>query len=99
MNLDLLKQLMGNCGAGSVEDVDPSRLDQLERRLQEAEKEAEKARLNERAAELEKAREQQLAWMRDYEDEINKLKRDVANVKEISDSLPEGCYRRIKLEP
>ncbi|KAM7303910.1 laminin subunit gamma-1 isoform X2 [Ixodes scapularis] len=83
----------------NVDEVDPGRLDELERRLAEAERELERARLAERLAELQKAREQQVLWMRDYEDEINQLKKDVANVRLISEALPDKCYRRIRLEP
>ncbi|CAN8019241.1 unnamed protein product, partial [Ixodes persulcatus] len=85
--------------AANVDEVDPGRLDELERRLAEAERELERARLAERLAELQKAREQQVLWMRDYEDEINQLKKDVANVRLISEALPDKCYRRIRLEP
>ncbi|KAH7979957.1 hypothetical protein HPB49_012193 [Dermacentor silvarum] len=83
----------------NVDSVDPGRLDQLERRLMEAEREAEKAKLDERLEELRTARQQQQGWMHDYEAQIEQLKRDVANVKDISDSLPNRCFRRIKLEP
>ncbi|KAL3200058.1 hypothetical protein MRX96_001267 [Rhipicephalus microplus] len=83
----------------NVDSVDPGRLDQLERRLMEAEREAEAARLDERLEELRAARQQQQGWMHDYEAQIEQLKRDVANVKDISDSLPDRCFRRIKLEP
>ncbi|XP_077506239.1 laminin subunit gamma-1 isoform X2 [Amblyomma americanum] len=83
----------------NVDNVDPRRLDQLEQRLMEAEGEAERARLDERLEELRGARQQQQGWMHDYEAQIEQLKRDVANVKDISDSLPDRCFRRIKLEP
>jgi hypothetical protein len=39
------------------------------------------------------------SWLKDYEDEINKLEEEVKNVKEISESLPNGCFREINLEP
>ncbi|XP_064457402.1 laminin subunit gamma-1-like isoform X3 [Ornithodoros turicata] len=83
----------------NVDDVDTGDLNRLEERLRQAERDMAQARLDDRVAELQNAREMQLGWMRDYEDEINKLKKDVANVKDISESLPEGCFRRIRLEP
>jgi coxsackievirus/adenovirus receptor len=48
---------------------------------------------------LKNIREDQNRWMRDYDDEIEKLRRDVANIADIRSSLPDGCYRRVKLEP
>ncbi|KAH7978958.1 hypothetical protein HPB49_007535 [Dermacentor silvarum] len=85
--------------AANVDSVDPGRLDQLERRLMEAEHEAEKAKLDERLEELRTACQQPQALMRDYKAQIEQLKRDVANAKDISDSLPDRGFRRIKLEP
>ena len=38
-------------------------------------------------------------WMKQYEDEHDHLRLEVDNVKEILDQLPEGCFKRIVLEP
>lgn len=82
-----------------LDSVDNSQLDDLERLLALAERELLNADLGARAEALREAQEEQKKWMKDYEDEIEQLKRDVANVEAIRHSLPEDCYRRLVLEP
>lgn len=82
-----------------VGDVDADQLRDLERKLAAAEKELEDADLDQRLGELRAARNLQSQWMRDYEEELEKLRHDVANVRSIRDALPKQCYRRIQLEP
>ncbi|XP_035207831.1 laminin subunit gamma-1-like [Stegodyphus dumicola] len=82
-----------------LDTVDSSQLDDLERLLALAEREFINADLGARAEALREAQEEQKQWMRDYEDEIEQLKKDVANVAAIRHSLPEDCYRRLVLEP
>ena len=82
-----------------MDEIDAPLLEDLERRLAKAEQELKDADLDNRMAELKNIREEQNRWMRDYDDEIEKLRRDVANIAEIRASLPDGCFRRLKLEP
>lgn len=83
----------------NLDVVDNTQLDDLERRLALAERELRHADLDAKAAALREAQEEQQRWMKDYEDEIEQLRRDVANVAAIRRSLPEDCYRRLVLEP
>lgn len=82
-----------------VEEIDSRLLEQLEQRLEEAEKELADANLSQRLLTLKTAREQQQTWIRNYESEIDQLKKDVANIQEIRHAIPETCFRRVRLEP
>ena len=37
--------------------------------------------------------------VRDYEEELARLRLDVDNVEAIKEALPDGCWKRLKLEP
>lgn len=38
-------------------------------------------------------------WVRDYEEELARLRLEVDNVEAIKEALPDGCWKRLKLEP
>lgn len=82
-----------------VQDIDGNLLNDLEKRLEQAEQELRNANLDNRLATLKTARDQQQMWMRNYELDIDRLKKDVANVNEIRLAIPDQCYRRVRLEP
>lgn len=82
-----------------MDDMDEKYLLELEQRLAEAEKERKNDNLDGRIAQLSKTFDEQKKWIHDYEDEVNKLQSDVANIAKIRESLPDGCYRRMRLEP
>jgi hypothetical protein len=42
---------------------------------------------------------QQAQWVKNYLDEVDRLQADVQNIEEISKSLPDGCWKRVQLEP
>lgn len=37
--------------------------------------------------------------MKQYQEEHDELRSEVDNIKDILDQLPDGCYKRIVLEP
>jgi len=82
-----------------LEDVDAGLLEELERRLLAAEQEMREADLDNQTALLKEARDAQAQLMHDYENEIDRLIKDVANIRQISETIPQQCYRRIRLEP
>ncbi|KAF8777898.1 Laminin subunit gamma-1 like protein [Argiope bruennichi] len=90
---DILRALDG------LDDIDESLLDQLEIRLEAAEKEQKEADFDSRMNELRQARDLQNQWMKDYTEEVERLKKDVANIADIRNALPDKCYRRVVLEP
>ncbi|KFM61673.1 hypothetical protein X975_09301, partial [Stegodyphus mimosarum] len=49
--------------------------------------------------ELRQARELQNQWAKDYAEEVAKMRKDVANIADIRNALPDKCYRRLVLEP
>ncbi|KAJ9596346.1 hypothetical protein L9F63_012621, partial [Diploptera punctata] len=82
-----------------VPHMDPAILDELELRLKEAEADFQGANLDSRIQELKDARIVQQQWMKNYQDEIERLQADVQNIEAISASLPDGCWRKVQLEP
>jgi len=42
---------------------------------------------------------QQAQWVKNYQDEVDRLQADVLNIEDISNSLPDGCWKRLQLEP
>lgn len=82
-----------------MEDMNENDLRGLEAKLEDAEKELKKNDLDQRVDTLQSMTDEQKLWIMNYENEIEKLQRDVRNVAQIRESLPDGCYRRIRLEP
>lgn len=90
---DILRDL------NSMDDMDEKYLFELENRLRDAEKDLKGTDLDSRVNQLEMLNKEQTKWIKDYEDEVNKLSADVANIAKIRESLPDGCFRRLHLEP
>lgn len=79
--------------------MDENYLQDLEQRLADAEKELKNSNLDLRIQDLQNLNQNQKGWIKDYQDEVNKLIRDVNNIAKIRESLPNGCFRRSRLEP
>lgn len=71
----------------------------LENRLAAAEQEVNRANLGEKLANLDEIKNIQNQNMKTFQNEIDQLDSDVNNIKLISDSLPDGCFKRTRLEP
>uniref|UniRef100_T1IVA6 Laminin subunit gamma-1 n=1 Tax=Strigamia maritima TaxID=126957 RepID=T1IVA6_STRMM len=82
-----------------ADDIDTNQLNELERKLKAAEMELETSGIEQRMKELEEAKLLQAKWVRDYEEEVKKLRIEVKNIQTISESLPDKCYKRVQLEP
>nr|CAD7454511.1 unnamed protein product [Timema tahoe] len=74
-------------------------LNQLERRLNAAEDELRQANLDQRLQSLREARNLQTQSMKNYDEELKYLRQEVENIEDINESLPEGCWKRMVLEP
>lgn len=74
-------------------------LHSLEKRLADAENDVTRANLDERLASLDEMKNLQNKWKKNYQYEIDQLENEVRNIKLIADSLPEGCFKRARLEP
>lgn len=90
---DILRQLSG------LAEIDTGKLDELEENLNKAEQRLIDANLEERYNALFAARQQQNQWVRDYTNELIKLREDVANIKKINETIPRTCFRNVELEP
>ncbi|BET00227.1 Laminin B (Domain IV) [Nesidiocoris tenuis] len=81
-----------------LSDIDEDRLNLLEKRLQEIQRTFEDANFEEQVNILNNARILQDQQIKSYEEEMEKLKKEVDKVKAIHDALPDGCYNRPNLE-
>ncbi|XP_039287282.1 laminin subunit gamma-1 [Nilaparvata lugens] len=82
-------------------DVDADALDRLEEKLARAEHEFMAVDLDKKLAELDEARIAQTQFLKDYEEELKRLKVEVDNIEEIDKALPnkDRCFKRTRLEP
>ena len=78
---------------------DDADLDRLEERLIAAEKEIQAANLDQRIRELTDAKNSQTQWVKNYEDEVARLRLEVENIDDIRKALPTECYKHLRLEP
>lgn len=79
--------------------LDDADLNRLEERLVAAEKEIKAANLDQRIRTLTDAKNLQTQWVKNYEDEVNRLRIEVENIDDIRKALPTDCYQRVRLEP
>lgn len=70
-----------------------------EKRLSDAEDEVRRADLTSRVSNLVRVKNIQNQWIKNYENEIGQLEDEVDNIKTIAATLPEGCFKRSRLEP
>ncbi|KAH0945533.1 hypothetical protein HN011_010340 [Eciton burchellii] len=83
----------------NLPEIDDADLDRLEERLIAAEKEIEDANLDQRIRALTEAKNIQTQWIKNYEDEVSRLRLEVENIDDIRKALPTDCYQRVRLEP
>lgn len=83
----------------SLPDIDDAELDRLEEALFKAEQKIKEAKLDAQIEQLQKERSEQNALIKNYNEEIERLKAEVENVASIANALPEGCFRKMHLEP
>lgn len=74
-------------------------MNHLEERLTAAEKEIKAANLDQRIKALTDAKNMQTQWVKNYEDEVNRLRIEVENIDDIRKALPADCFKRVRLEP
>lgn len=80
-------------------ELDDTHLNHLEERLTAAEKEIKAANLDQRIKALTDAKNMQTQWVKNYEDEVNRLRIEVENIDDIRKALPADCFKRVRLEP
>lgn len=67
--------------------------------MSDAENEVTRANLDGRLASLDEMKNLQNQWKKNYQYEIDQLENEVSNIKFIAESLPDGCFKRARLEP
>lgn len=80
-------------------NLDDADLNHLEERLVAAEKEIKAANLDQRIRALTEAKNLQTQWVKNYEDEVSRLRIEVDNIDDIRKALPIDCFQRVRLEP
>ena len=81
-----------------LDSVDTAKLEELEKELDKAERLLRENNLDTQFIELENANNEIIDLVikskREYED----LKKDVENIEQIKNSLPDGCFKNIEIE-
>lgn len=80
-------------------DVDEALLDRLEGDLRIAEQKVAEANLDKILEDLQKKQREQNALIDSYNDEIMRLQKEVKNIENIANALPDGCFKKVTLEP
>ncbi|XP_066585793.1 laminin subunit gamma-1 [Prorops nasuta] len=80
-------------------EIDDADLNRLEERLITAEKEIKAANLDQRIRSLTDAKNLQTQWVKNYEDEVARLRNEVDNIDDIRKALPPECFQQVRLEP
>uniref|UniRef100_A0A8C2HI91 Laminin, gamma 1 n=1 Tax=Cyprinus carpio TaxID=7962 RepID=A0A8C2HI91_CYPCA len=89
---ELLKQL------GDIDKVDLSKLNQIEKALKDAKDKMAESELDRKLKELNDIAKSQEDMISDYDRQIQDIRKDVANLNDIKNTLPEGCFNTPSLE-
>ncbi|XP_030630034.1 laminin subunit gamma-1 [Chanos chanos] len=89
---DLLSQL------GNIDKVDLSKLDQIDGSLKQAKKKMADSELDKKLKELNDVAKNQEDMINDYDRQIKEIRADIANLEDIKNTLPEGCFNTPSLE-
>ncbi|KAI8431205.1 hypothetical protein MSG28_001243 [Choristoneura fumiferana] len=79
--------------------LDAAALDRLQDNLNKVTADLKALDLDGKIEALKEAKKNHLRWMDQYKEEHKSLQNEVANVKDILDQLPQGCFKKITLEP
>lgn len=79
--------------------IDSRALDFLEKSLDSAERELATLRLDDQFNALLQMQSQMQAWVASYQDELKILTDDVENIRQINETVPRDCFKKISLEP
>ncbi|XP_025424275.1 laminin subunit gamma-1 isoform X2 [Sipha flava] len=82
----------------NIVDFDSEKLSQLSTRLESVEQDLISAKLDEKLMTINNARIAQAQLIKTYEDDIQALSNDVANIEAIRRALPNGCWKKTNIE-
>lgn len=80
-------------------NIDDAEIDRLEEEIQRTEEKLKETKLEETLRELQKEHKLRSELIEQYKIQIAILQKEVENIEEIVSTLPEGCFRRLELEP
>ncbi|XP_050312344.1 laminin subunit gamma-1-like [Anthonomus grandis grandis] len=80
-------------------DIDENTLDKLDNEIAEIERRINETRMEEKLAKLRENDKVRKSQIEDYKVRIEEMQRDVDNIQHIVEALPEGCFKRLVLEP
>ncbi|KAM4556041.1 laminin subunit gamma-1 [Fundulus diaphanus] len=90
--MDLMDQL------GNLDKVDLSKLNQIDESLKRAKDKMAGSELDKKLADLNDVASTQKEMIDDYERQIREIRSDIANLNDIKNTLPEGCFNAAALE-
>lgn len=80
-------------------NIDENEIDRLEEEIRRTEEKLKETRLEETLEELQKEHKMRNDLIEQYKLQIAILQEEVENIEEIVETLPDGCFRRVELEP
>lgn len=84
--------------AGNIDKVDLSKLNQIDESLKSAKGKMVDSELDRKLAELNDVARTQEDMITDYDRQIREIRGDIANLNDIKNTLPEGCFNSPALE-
>nr|XP_022904333.1 laminin subunit gamma-1 isoform X1 [Onthophagus taurus] len=97
---DILKDVQGIMKElDNLPSFDDAELDRLEEQLRLAEQKFQDANLEAILEKLQREQTEQDSLVEAYTLEIKKLKKEVENVEQIANTIPNGCFKQVHLEP
>lgn len=79
--------------------LDEKDIDRLEEQIKITEQKLKETKLEEKLEQLQKDYKNRNELIEQYKLEIAWLQNEVDNIEEVVKALPEGCFRRVELEP
>uniref|UniRef100_A0A668A017 Laminin subunit gamma-1 n=1 Tax=Myripristis murdjan TaxID=586833 RepID=A0A668A017_9TELE len=94
--LNTISTLLGQLG--NIDKVDLSKLNEIDRSLQRAKGQMAAGELDRKLAELNDVAKSQEEMIGDYDRQIREIRADIANLNDIKNTLPDGCFNTPSLE-
>ncbi|XP_062849994.1 laminin subunit gamma-1 [Trichomycterus rosablanca] len=94
--LNTINGLLGQLG--NIDKVDLTKLDQIDRSLKDAKDKMATSDLDKKLKELNDMAKSQEDMIGDYERQIRQIRDDIANLNDIKNTLPNGCFNTPSLE-
>lgn len=86
------------CPSGNIDKVDVSKLTQIDESLRRAKDKMADSELDRKLTELNDVARTQEAMIGDYDRQIREIRADIANLNDIKNTLPDGCFNTPSLE-